>query len=178
RRARMRDVVLDDRAHSILKSIVTHHILTGEPVGSRTIAKLTPDGLSPASVRNVMADLEEMGYLTHPHTSAGRVPTDKGYRYYVDHLERVPWVGQRAAPAERATVPHANAAERLMAETPGRLSLRTHRTAMPLAPPLQHTALDRIELGPLGDERALAVIVTDTGWVTVRAISLAERIPA
>jgi heat-inducible transcriptional repressor len=64
-----------------------------------------------------------------------------------------------------------------MAETPGRLSLRTHMTGMLLAPPLQHTALDRIELGPLGDERALAVIVTDTGWITARAISLAARVP-
>ncbi len=169
---------LDRRSREVLVAVIAEYVRTAEPVGSRAVARRHIRGLSPATIRNVMADLEDMGYLIQPHTSAGRVPTDKAYRFYVDHLEHVPWVGQRAAPAERATMPHADAAERLMAETPGRLSLRTHMTGMLLAPPLQHTALDRIELGPLGDERALAVIVTDTGWVTVRAISLAERIPA
>src|SRR6266542_2118810 len=169
---------LDRRRREVLVAVIAEYVRTAEPVGSRAVARRHIRGLSPATIRNVMADLDDMGYLIQPHTSAGRVPTDKAYRFYVDHLEHVPWVGQRAAPAERATMPHAHAAERLTAETPGRLSLRTHMTGMLLAPPLQHTALDRIELGPLGDERALAVIVTDTGWVTVRAISLAERIPA
>ena len=77
---------LSARAQEILRSVVTHYILTGEPVGSRTIAKMNWEGLSPASIRNVMADLEEMGYLTHPHTSAGRIPTDLGYRHYVNAL--------------------------------------------------------------------------------------------
>jgi len=148
---------LDRRSREVLVAVIAEYVRTAEPVGSRAVARRHIRGLSPATIRNVMADLEDMGYLIQPHTSAGRVPTDKAYRFYVDHLEHVPWVGQRAAPAERATMPHADAAERLMAETPGRLSLRTHMTGMLLAPPLQHTALDRIELGPLGDERALAV---------------------
>jgi len=74
------------RAHEILRSVITHYILTGEPVGSKTISRMSGEGLSPATIRNVMADLEEMGYLAQPHTSAGRVPTDKGYRYYVDTI--------------------------------------------------------------------------------------------
>ena len=152
-------------------AVIAEYVRTAEPVGSRAVARRHMRGLSPATIRNVMADLEEMGYLTHPHTSAGRVPTDKAYRFYVDHLERVPWVGAQ----ERGPMPHADAAERLMAETPGRLSQQTHMTGMLLAPPLQHTALDRIELVALGDGRALAVIVTDTGWITARTISSTSR---
>ena len=162
---------LDQRSREVLVAVIAEYVRTAEPVGSRAVARRHMRGLSPATIRNVMADLEEMGYLTHPHTSAGRVPTDKAYRFYVDHLERVPWVGA----SERSPMPHADAAERLMAETPGRLSQQTHMTGMLLAPPLQHTALDRIELVALGDGRALAVIVTDTGWITARTISSTPR---
>src|SRR5262245_36026806 len=91
---------LSARAQEILRSVVTHYILTGEPVGSRTIAKMSLEGLSPASIRTVMADLEEMGFLTQPHTSAGRIPTDQGYRYYVDNL---PPAG-RVLPQDRALI--------------------------------------------------------------------------
>jgi heat-inducible transcriptional repressor len=167
---------LDPRSREVLIAVIAEYVRTAEPVGSRAVARRHLSGLSPATIRNVMSDLEEMGYLTHPHTSAGRVPTDKAYRFYVDHLGRVPWIGETKVPT-RASIPPADAAERLMAETPGRLSLSTHMTGMLLAPPLQHTALDRVELVALGDEQALAVIVTDTGWVTARAISLTARLP-
>ena len=96
----MQEKPIDARAEEILKKVIVNYILTGEPVGSRTIAKLSREGLSPASIRNVMADLEEMGFLAQPHTSAGRVPTDKGYRYYVDGL-----LGPfRLAPRDRALI--------------------------------------------------------------------------
>src|SRR5438093_11377654 len=81
---RVQEKPIDARAEEILKKVIVNYILTGEPVGSRTIAKLSREGLSPASIRNVMADLEEMGFLAQPHTSAGRVPTDTAYSYYVD----------------------------------------------------------------------------------------------
>jgi heat-inducible transcriptional repressor len=77
---------LTDREQEILESVVQYFVLTGNPVGSRTISKVRSKKLSPASIRNVMADLEEKGYLNHPHTSAGRIPTTMGYRHYVDHL--------------------------------------------------------------------------------------------
>jgi heat-inducible transcriptional repressor len=77
---------MDDRKKRILQAIIDSHIDTAEPVGSRTIAKRHQLGLSSATIRNVMADLEEMGYLTQPYTSAGRIPSDKGYRFYVDQL--------------------------------------------------------------------------------------------
>src|SRR5215472_18871844 len=77
---------IDDRSREMLALLIRTHITTGEPVGSRAISKLSSEGLSPATVRNIIADLEEAGYLEQPHTSAGRVPTDKGYRFYVDNL--------------------------------------------------------------------------------------------
>ena len=168
---------LDSRSREVLVAVIAEYVRTAEPVGSRAVARRHLSSLSPATIRNVMSDLEETGYLTHPHTSAGRVPTDKAYRFYVDQLERVPWIGGETTGATRAPMPPADAADRLMAETPGRLSLSTHMTGMLLAPPLRNTALDRVELVSLGDEQALAVIVTDTGWVTARAISLTSRFP-
>ncbi|HUM16069.1 MAG TPA: heat-inducible transcriptional repressor HrcA [Candidatus Nitrosotalea sp.] len=167
---------LDQRSRQVLLSVIAEYVETGEPVGSRAIARRHIRGLSPATIRNAMADLEEMGYLVQPHTSAGRVPTDAAYRFYVDHLQRVPWVaGQAPAVGQAAVVPHADVAERLMAETPARLSSGTHMMGVLLAPPLKHTALDRIELVALDEERALAVLVTETGWVTARPLTAAPR---
>src|SRR5215468_1574904 len=161
--------VLDKRGRDVLVAVIAEYVQTAEPVGSRAISRRHIRGLSPATIRNVMADLEEMGYLTHPHTSAGRVPTDKAYRFYVDHLERVPWTETKAPAVERRG---ADPAEQVMADASMHLSQRTHMTGVLLAPPLGHTALDRIELVPLDDDRALAVIVTETGWVTARPLSV------
>src|SRR6478672_2475207 len=77
---------LDSRAREVLREIVIQHVSTGEPISSRSLAKCGRFGLSSASLRNVMADLEDLGYLTQPHTSAGRVPTDRGYRFFINHL--------------------------------------------------------------------------------------------
>src|SRR6266545_4863678 len=126
----MASQALDARRREVLVAVIAEYVRTAQPVGSRAVTRRHMRGLSPATIRNVMADLEEMGYLTQPHTSAGRVPTDKAYRFYVDHLERVPWVGADRSVAERVAIPHADAAERLMAETPGQLSQRTHMTGM------------------------------------------------
>lgn len=77
---------LDERKVKILDAVIRNYLATGEPVGSRTISKYTDLNLSSATIRNEMADLEELGYIVQPHTSAGRIPSDKGYRFYVDHL--------------------------------------------------------------------------------------------
>ncbi len=171
----MTSQALDPRSRDVLFAIIAEYVRTAEPVGSRAVTRRHMPGLSPATIRNVMADLEESGYLMQPHTSAGRVPTDKAYRFYVDQLGRVPWVGAEPS-SDKSPVSRADEAERLMAETPGRLSMQTHMTGMLLAPPLQHTALDRVELVPLGDGRTLSVIVTDTGWVTARTIASPARL--
>jgi heat-inducible transcriptional repressor len=172
----MAPTVLDQRLRQVLLAVIAEYVETAQPVGSRSVSRRHVRGLSPATIRNAMADLEEQGFLTHPHTSAGRVPTDKAYRYYVSVLGEVPW---KAAPAGAKTAetvaPPADAGERLMSETPTRLSDGTHMTGMLLAPPLRLTALNRIELVELGEDRALAVVVTDTGWVTARAITPLPR---
>src|SRR5881409_202782 len=77
---------LDERTRELLRLLIRTYIMSREPVGSRTLSKSIDGKLSPATIRNVMADLEDAGYLTHPHTSAGRIPSEKGYRFYVDHL--------------------------------------------------------------------------------------------
>jgi heat-inducible transcriptional repressor len=152
---------LDQRSRQVLLAVITEYVETGEPVGSRAVARRHIRGLSPATIRNAMADLEEMGYLAQPHTSAGRVPTDKAYRFYVEHLGRVPWGGAEPPVVGRdALLPHADV------------------TGMLLAPPLKHTALERIELLALGEDRVLLVVVTDTGWVTARGITPMSRIAA
>ena len=97
----MEEEKLNEREKTILRSVVQQFILTATPVGSRNITKKYDIGISPATVRNIMADLEDCGYINHPHTSAGRVPTDKGYRYYVDtlmNIERIPTVTPKPNP--------------------------------------------------------------------------------
>ena len=167
---------LDQRLRQVLLAVIAEYVETAQPVGSRSVSRRHVRGLSPATIRNAMADLEEQGFLTHPHTSSGRVPTDKAYRFYVSALGEVPWKAAPAgAKAAETAAPPADAGERLMSETPTRLSDGTHMTGMLLAPPLRRTALDRIELVGLGEDRAVAVVVTDTGWVTARAITPLPR---
>ena len=166
---------LDQRSRQVLLAVIAEYVETGEPVGSRAVARRHIRGLSPATLRNAMSDLEDLGYLAQPHTSAGRVPTDAAYRFYVDHLQRVPWVAGKAPAMGQPSGTPPDAAERLMAEAPALLSSGTHMMGVLLAPPLKHTALDRIELVALDDARALAVLVTDTGWVTARPINSVPR---
>src|SRR5262245_53440511 len=145
---------LSPRAHEILRSIVAHYILTGEPVGSRTIAKMNWEGLSPASIRNVMADLEESGYLTQPHASAGRVPTDRGYRYYVDTLLPAGGLG----PQDQALIDSSLGGlegefNEAVGAIPRLLSRLTSQVAYLLGPPASDSVLKHIEFVRLHPKR-------------------------
>lgn len=159
---------LSSRSREVLVALIREYVRTAEPVGSRALAKGYLPTLSPATLRNVMADLEESGYLTQPHTSAGRVPTDKAYRFYV---ESFPPPGLPVGPAEPRP-PRPASIEGFMEHTSARLSSATKLTALLLAPPLKQTAVARVEVMPLEGERALAVVVTESGWVTARSITL------
>src|SRR3982751_4618427 len=99
---------LDSRAREVLREIIIEHVATGEAISSRSLAKCGRFQLSPASLRNVMADLEDLGYLQQPHTSAGRVPTDRGYRFFIDHLMRSRSLSTREREAIDDQVKHAN----------------------------------------------------------------------
>jgi heat-inducible transcriptional repressor len=163
---------MDARHREILIAIIREYVDSAEPVGSRSLAKRYMPNLSAATIRNAMADLEEMGYLSQPHASAGRVPTDKAYRFYVDSFPPP----SPASPAAREAAPMRDGIDHLMEQATERLSDTTHFTGLLLAPPLKHTTLARVELIPLEDDRVLAVIVTEAGWVTARALSLPPHI--
>jgi heat-inducible transcriptional repressor len=167
---------VDTRHREVLVALIREYVDSAEPVGSRVLAKRHFPSLSPATIRNVMADLEEMGYLAQPHTSAGRVPTDQAYRFYVESFPP-PHQASRAAPLE--TLPSRRSGiDGFMERTSTHLSTATRLTGLLLAPPLQHTTIARISLIPLEEDRALAVVVTDAGWLTVRSLSVDPRLPA
>src|SRR3954454_3865181 len=105
---------LDSRAREVLREIIMQHVATGEPISSRSLAKGGRFQLSPASLRNVMADLEDLGYLQHPHTSAGRVPTDRGYRFFINHLLRSRLLTQREREVIDDEVAHGNEIEEVL----------------------------------------------------------------
>jgi len=166
---------MDTRQGDVLIAVIREYIDSAEPVGSRVLSKRHFPNLSPATIRNAMADLEELGYLVQPHTSAGRVPTDKAYRYYVDSFPPA-----SPAPVSGATLParRRSSIDGFMERTSSHLSDTTRLTGLLLAPPLKHTMIARVDLMPLPDDRALAVVATDSGWITVREITLDPPVTA
>jgi heat-inducible transcriptional repressor len=165
---------MDPRHREVLIALIREYIDSAQPVGSRILAKRYFKNLSPATIRNAMADLEDMGYLAQPHTSAGRVPTDQAYRFYVESFPPPP--AQAARPGEPAPA-RRGAIDSLMERTSSHLSEATRMTGLLLAPPLKRTTLTRVELMPLGEDRALAVLVTESGWITAHAITLDPPLP-
>ncbi len=154
------------RREKILQAVVHLFIKTGKPVGSSTILDNFRLQLSPASIRNVMAELEKDGFLTHPHTSAGRVPTDKGYRVYVDSIVNI----QRLAAEEEQRIKaqysrRMKEVEDLMLSTTRVLSALSHCTGFVLPPQLIEEKLRRIELVPVDSRHVLAVLVSEAGMV-------------
>src|SRR5919197_3985137 len=148
---------MDARHRDVLIAVIREYVDAAEPVGSRVLAKRYFPNLSPATIRNAMADLEEMDYLTQPHTSAGRVPTDKAYRFYVNSF---PPPQATEAPPMTGTLPtRRSGIDGFMERTSSHLSVATKLTGLLLAPPLKNTTLARVELIPLEEEdRALAVL--------------------
>lgn len=163
---------LDERARRVLAAIVRDYIHGGEPVGSHAIARRPEVDVSSATVRGVMADLEEMGYLEKPHTSSGRIPTSRGYRYYVDALLRVkPPLPEEREQIERRA--HENTQlDALMANTSRVLHSLTHHAGVVASPRPQSERLARIEYLQLREGRALAVLVSRSGAVRNRLLTL------
>ncbi|MBR3041170.1 MAG: heat-inducible transcription repressor HrcA [Eubacterium sp.] len=147
---------LDDRKQTILKVIISNYLETGEPVGSRTISKLSDLNLSSATIRNEMADLEELGYLIQPHTSAGRIPTDKGYRFYVDKVMSEKEESQRK---EGALLERVDKLEALLMQVAKVLAYNTQYATMVTTPQLRNKQVKFIQLSQVDDEELVAVIV-------------------
>ena len=160
---------MDARQRDVLIALIREYVDSAEPVGSRVLSKRHFPHLSPATIRNVMADLEEMGYLAQPHTSAGRIPTDKAYRFYVDSF---PPPSPGGKPGGAALPTRRSGIDGFMERTSSHLSTVTRLTGLLLAPPLAQTVIARVDLMPLEEDRALAVVATDAGWITVREIVL------
>ena len=150
------ELILDDRKQEILKSIVANYLETGEPVGSRTISKMGSLNLSSATIRNEMSDLEEMGYVVQPRTSAGRVPTDKGYRFYVDQVmsEKVDSDKSQGALLERV-----DKLENLLMQVAKVLAYNTQYASIVTSPRLRNKQVKFIQLSQVDEERLVAVIV-------------------
>ncbi len=170
--------MLDERKKKILKAVVYNYITTAIPVGSRTVAKKYRLDLSPATIRNCMADLEESGYLTHPHTSAGRIPTDKGYRFYVNSLmERENLSLKEKTRIEREYSHRMNRIDQIMEETSQVLSLFSRYTGLVLAPNLEKSIFHHLELVFLENGRILSILITGLGLVKNKIIETKEILP-
>jgi heat-inducible transcriptional repressor len=164
---------LDDRKNKVLQAIIEDYVATAEPVGSRTIARKFQLGVSPATIRNEMADLEELGFLEQPHTSAGRVPSDRGYRYYVDCLMESRQVSASDEDMIRRTLERkARELDTLVRETARLLSDTTHLTAVISGPQLQKAHFRDLRLVPLGGDKAVLVYITDSGFIENQVLDL------
>jgi heat shock gene repressor HrcA len=165
---------LDDRKRRILQAIIDDYIDTAEPIGSRTIARKHELGLSSATIRNEMSDLEEMGYLEQPHTSSGRVPSDKGYRLYVDQLITIKELSKEDVETIRlAMETRINELSQLIRQASAVMSRFTRYTSMAITPQMKTSILKALQVVPLESGKALVVVVTNAGVVRNQLVKLA-----
>lgn len=157
---------LNQRKIQILQAIINDYIATAEPVGSRTIAKKYNLGISSATIRNEMSDLEDMGFIIQPHASSGRIPSDRGYRFYVDQLMQMRELGEKEHHFLQSVVArNISHIEYLMEETAKALSMLTNYTTIISEPVFQGTQLKQIRLMPLDSESMLLVIATEGNFI-------------
>jgi heat-inducible transcriptional repressor len=173
----VRDEVPSERAQGLLRALVESYIRDGQPVGSRTLSRDSGLQLSSATIRNVMADLEELGFVASPHTSAGRIPTDKGYRFFVDMLLRVRPLDGNAAPELHAEIKrllddHSVDSKGLIAAASQLLSTVTHLAGVVTLPSSQEASITQVEFVTLSENRVLAVLVLNDREVQNRIIQL------
>ena len=166
---------LSERSQKILEAIIEEYIATAQPVGSKALTQNHGIKLSPASVRNVMAELEELGYLSSPHTSAGRIPTEKGYRFYVDTLVRVNALDARQKDQIELKY-HQQGLQMadMLREASRTLSAVCHYTGLVMVPRLKTTIFRHIEFVKLSPRQVLAVFVTQSGLVQNKLIDVDE----
>ena len=161
------EMAIDERKIKILQAIINDYIVTGEPVGSRTIAKKYDLGVGSATIRNEMADLEEMGYLEQPHTSAGRIPSSKGYRLYVDKLMETPKLSkdEELRIKEYLINSAIHEVDTILKEACVLLSELTNLTCIVQTPSMKRSYIRSLQLIRIDDSNLIAVIVTDSGVI-------------
>jgi len=170
------EYLFNERIREILHWVIATFIVTGRPVGSRRIARHSREQLSAATVRNIMADLEEMGYLHQPHASAGRVPTDKAYRFYVNYLLKRRDLSPRDRDIINRDLRIEDSADHLMARTSQVLSRISKNVGIVVSPPIGRVALKHIHFIKLTDNRILVILVSRSGIVQNRTIHYGEEI--
>lgn len=161
--------MLDKRAQILLKTLVEHYISDGQPVGSRTLSKCSGLDLSPATIRNVMSDLEELGFIASPHTSAGRIPTQRGYRFFVDTLLTIQPLQSQEIQQFQQQFSSPDPQE-LIASAAGMLSNLTQFAGVVMVPRRKSVSFRHLEFLPLSEKRILVIIVTSDGNVQNRII--------
>jgi len=170
-------VKMDERKQKILLAIIKDYISTAEPVGSRTISRKYKLGVSPATIRNEMADLEEMGYIEQPHTSAGRIPSHLGYRYYVDCLMELEQLTEQEEGAIRRGYENkVREVGEVLNRTGRMLSQLTNYTALVQTPYLGQSSYKHIQLVLMGPAQAILIVVMDTGAVHHQMMPVPENI--
>jgi heat-inducible transcriptional repressor len=168
---------IDGRKLKILQAIIHNYIINAEPIGSRTISKKYDLGVSPATIRNEMSDLEELGFLLQPHTSAGRVPSNKAYRLYVDKLtENQNLTKEKLNNLDKKMLEEIGRIEELIENSASILSKLTNYTSLAIAPQFKLSKIKHIQLVPVDDNRVLLVIVTDSGIVKNTILRLERAI--
>jgi heat-inducible transcriptional repressor len=168
--------MLDDRKLAVLRAIIEDYVSTTEPVGSKALAARHNLDVSPATIRNDMAVLEELGYITQPHTSAGRIPTDKGYRLFVDKLSSVKPLSGAERRAIETFLAGAYDLDDVVTRTVRLLAQLTRQVAVVQYPSLRISSVRHVELVPLAPGRLLLVLITDTGRVEQRVVELPDPI--
>lgn len=164
---------LAEREQHVLFAVIGEYIATAEPVGSRTIARKYEFGLSPATIRNIMSDLEEIGLLLQPHTSAGRIPTDKGFRVYVDHLEHTRQAFEKLSSSSIEEVLHGETElGTLMKKATEILSALSKQAGVFLAPNLRSMICRHIDFIKLNNSQVLVIFISESGMVHKRTIRL------
>lgn len=168
---------LDRRKKEILKAIIREHILTAEPIGSRTLAKNYDLGVSSATIRNEMSDLEELGYLEQPYTSAGRIPSDKGYRFYVDYLMELESLSGLEYQKLLSNFNYEKQGiQTIMSGMAKMLSRLTRYTAMISEPQLKKSKIRQVQLLNVTNNSLLIVLITDTGIVHNKIVKLNQEL--
>ncbi len=168
---------LTDRERRVLEAVVEIYIATAEPTGSQTVARRSALGISPASIRSSMSDLEAKGYLYHPHTSAGRIPTDRAYRIYVDALMRRLPPDLRARETLEVELGAAAASEQFVARAAQVLGILTQELGVAVAPSLDEIVLDRIDIVAVSTDRLLLVLNLRSGAVRTIYVRVPGTIP-
>ena len=168
---------LNERNKTVLREIIGAYIAHGEPIGSKSIAKKLHDTISSATIRNIMADLVDMGYLVQPHTSSGRVPTDKGYRFFVDQILEPSLEVDKAEILDNCDI-QTSSFEEVLSTACGKLSALSNQTGLVMLPSFSQMLFQRIEFIKVGPREALAAFVSDMGILQNKLIPIEDEMTA